>query len=284
MVEIHGQHEQQRLLSGAWQRDILDAFGGHDDLRANVAGAVASWRANEAALRELAVDPAELQRRLELATHAADEIEAAAPRARRSRPAARAPVDRRQRRAHQVAGARPGRVDRAARAEPVTGSRSTRGRQGSWPASTPAKRRLSERLNGLAAEADDVALDLRRLTTALADDPTDASAIEERLGLLYALLRKYGASEEEVLAHAAGARAEADRLAGFESERKRRSADAEVLEQRGARGGGHADRSAPRNRRAAVDGRDGCAHRARLPAGRLRHRPDARRPRCFGRR
>ncbi len=28
LVEIHGQHDQQRLLDEDWQRDLLDAFGG----------------------------------------------------------------------------------------------------------------------------------------------------------------------------------------------------------------------------------------------------------------
>ena len=79
-IEIHGQHEQQRLLSRAWQRDVLDAFGGHEAMRRTVAHHVRDMRANEAALRELTMDPAELERRLELAEHAADEIEAAAPR------------------------------------------------------------------------------------------------------------------------------------------------------------------------------------------------------------
>ena len=31
LVEIHGQHDQQRLLDERWQRDLLDAFGGHAD-------------------------------------------------------------------------------------------------------------------------------------------------------------------------------------------------------------------------------------------------------------
>src|SRR5450759_5719522 len=34
LVEIHGQHDQQRLLDEAWQRDLLDPFGGHGDERA----------------------------------------------------------------------------------------------------------------------------------------------------------------------------------------------------------------------------------------------------------
>ena len=49
LVEIHGQHEQARLLDERWQRDLLDAFGGHEAERAAMAAAVAAWRENEAA-------------------------------------------------------------------------------------------------------------------------------------------------------------------------------------------------------------------------------------------
>jgi DNA repair protein RecN (Recombination protein N) len=77
LVEIHGQHEQQRLLDESWQRDLLDAFGGHEAQRAAVAAAVDRWRANRTALSELAIDPRELARRLELVEHEAAEIAAA---------------------------------------------------------------------------------------------------------------------------------------------------------------------------------------------------------------
>ena len=40
LVEIHGQHDQQRLLDERWQRDLLDAFGGHAELRAAMAASV----------------------------------------------------------------------------------------------------------------------------------------------------------------------------------------------------------------------------------------------------
>ena len=33
LVEIHGQHDQQRLLDERWQRDLLDGYGGHAELR-----------------------------------------------------------------------------------------------------------------------------------------------------------------------------------------------------------------------------------------------------------
>ena len=77
LVEIHGQHDQQRLLDERVQRDLLDAYGGSWVVREAVAGAVERWRANRAALTELTVDPRELVRRLDLAEHEADEIAAA---------------------------------------------------------------------------------------------------------------------------------------------------------------------------------------------------------------
>jgi DNA repair protein RecN (Recombination protein N) len=60
LVEIHGQHEQVRLLDERWQRELLDAFGGHAAERAAVADAVAAWRENEAAIAALAAEPHEL--------------------------------------------------------------------------------------------------------------------------------------------------------------------------------------------------------------------------------
>ncbi|TME78841.1 MAG: hypothetical protein E6I45_13625 [Chloroflexi bacterium] len=77
LVEIHGQHDQQRLLDERWQRDLLDAFGGHEALRAEMAAAVDRWRANQAVLAELSIDPRELERRLAIHEHEAAEIAAA---------------------------------------------------------------------------------------------------------------------------------------------------------------------------------------------------------------
>ncbi len=148
----------------------------------------------------------------------------------------------------------------------------------------PAQEALAERLNGLAAEADDLALDLRRLTAALADELTDVSAIEERLGLLYGLLRKYGGDEQEVLAHAADARAEAERLAGFESERKRRSADAELLEQTAREAASLLTQARRETAGTPFSRSHRCTGRPGLSAGSLCRRPRPGRAGCLGRR
>ena len=90
LVEIHGQRDQGRLLDERWQRELLDAYGGHAAERAVVGAAVAAWRDNEAARASLAIDPVELERRIALLEHEVEEIagarlvpgEAAAIRAR----------------------------------------------------------------------------------------------------------------------------------------------------------------------------------------------------------
>ena len=229
LIEIHGQHDQQRLLQGTWQRDVLDAFGGHAALRAAVTDAVRAMRSNEAALRELVVAPAELERRIELAAFAADEIEAAAPhdgevdelRARL------AVAGNAQRIATLLAEAHSLLVDegRGARDALARASRTT----ADLARLDPTAEDLAGRLDGLAAELDEVALDLRRRENGIAEAAADTESTEARLGILYGLLRKYGESEAAVIEHGEQARAEVERLRGMDVERARRQAEGERL-------------------------------------------------------
>lgn len=229
LVEIHGQHDQQRLLAAAWQRDVLDAHAGHGELRSRVADAVRAWRANDAALRELAVEPAELARRIELAEHAADEIESAAPAIGevdelRARMAVAASGERVRALIGQAHGLLAG-DERNAREQAGVAARTMAELARLDPALAP----LAERVAGLEAELADVGLELRRAADAAAEAAPPAQ-LEERLSLLYGLLRKYGPDEAAALAHAHEARAEGDRLRGMEHERARRAADAAALE------------------------------------------------------
>jgi DNA repair protein RecN (Recombination protein N) len=229
LIEIHGQHDQQRLLHGAWQRDVLDAFGGHDELRAAVAELVEALRSNEAALRELVVDPAELQRRLELAQHAADEIEAAAPR--------EGEVDDLKARLAVAGNAQRIAVLLTEAADDLSGE-SRGAHDGLARASRaaaelarldPSATDIAERLAGLEAELDDVGLELRRRQDQIGEAASDSQAIEERLSTLYDLMRKYGSTEADVMARGEEARAEVERLRDTDSARARREAEADRL-------------------------------------------------------
>ena len=77
LVEIHGQHDQQRLLDEGWQRDLLDAYGGHGDLASRRRERRRAVARQPRRARELAMDPRELLRRLDLLEHEATEIAAA---------------------------------------------------------------------------------------------------------------------------------------------------------------------------------------------------------------
>ena len=225
LVEIHGQHEQQRLLDERWQRDLLDAFGGHHGLRDAMALGVERWRANRAALAELAIEPRELARRLELLEHEATEIEAAGLRPGEAGEL-RARLEAAQ---HGEAIARGASTLRDALVGEGSGARdvtATALREVRALARIDARfEPIAERLAGLEAELDDVAGEVRVLAETVDHDASTLTALEERLSLIYSLERRYGDDEGAVIAHGERARTEVERLAGLEGERARREAE-----------------------------------------------------------
>ena len=225
LVEIHGQHEQQRLLDERWQRDVLDAFGGHETERAEVVDAVGRWRSNRAALDALDIDPRDVARRLEIIEHEAAEIRAARVR----------PGEADEIRARLAAAQHGEAIARGS----ATLHEALAGENGSAREATalavvearglarldPRFEPLADRLTGLEAELDDVAAEARALAEGVDHDPGALAVLEERLGVLYTLFRRYGDDEAAVIAHGERATAEAERLAGVEGERARRETD-----------------------------------------------------------
>jgi len=229
LVEIHGQHDQQRLLDERWQRDLLDAFGGHADARATMADAVERWRANRASLAELAIEPRDLARRVDLLDHEAAEIAAA-----RLRPGEAHEIRTRLTAAqHGETIARGAATvhealtadDAGAREATAMAVREARALARLDPRFAP----LAERLAGLEAELTDVAAEIRGLADAVDHDPVALATLEERLGTIYGLERRYGEDEEAVIAHGERAMAELERLRGLDGERARRQREDAAL-------------------------------------------------------
>ena len=231
LVEIHGQHDQQRLLDERWQRDLLDAFGGNEALRATMAGAVDRWQENRAALVSLELDPRELARRLELAEHEAAEIASARLEPGEAE-AIRARLDAAQ---HGEAIARGGAAlggalageEGSGRDVVAVALREARGLARLDPRFEP----IAERLAGLEAELDDVAASAREVAESVDHDPGELARLSDRLSTIFALERRYGDDEAAVIAHGERAALEAERLRGLDGERARRQADdARLLE------------------------------------------------------
>jgi DNA repair protein RecN (Recombination protein N) len=229
LVEIHGQHEQQRLLDERRQRDLLDAFGGHAVARDAMETAVDRWRANRSVLAGLALDPKELARRLAIVEHEAAEIAAA-----RLRVGEAADLEARLAAAqHGEAIARGSAAVREALAGEGQSSRDTLAeaiRQTQQLARLdPRFEPLAERLAGAEAEMEDVATEVRSLAEGVDHDPAALAAMEERLSIIFGLERRYGDDEAAVIDHGRRAAAEADRLRGVDDERALRVADDERL-------------------------------------------------------
>ncbi len=229
LVAILGQHEQQRLLSGARQRDLLDAFGGHASARSDVAARVGEWRANRDVLSALQVSPEELERQIALARHVVDEVDAVDPQPGevddlRTRLAVLAGAERSMR---MSASIRAALVGEGSGVQDLVASVLHEARE-----MARADARLDPvlaRLAGLEAEAVDIADEFRRAADGLEADLGAVSAMEQRLGDLFGLLRKYGGTEEATLEQAGLMTQEVDRLEGLESERTARAAADEVL-------------------------------------------------------
>ncbi|KRE89152.1 DNA repair protein RecN [Frateuria sp. Soil773] len=74
LVEIHGQHEHQALLSRAHQLDLLDAYAGNEALSAQVRELAVQWRELGARIRKLSGGD-DREQRLELLRHELGELE-----------------------------------------------------------------------------------------------------------------------------------------------------------------------------------------------------------------
>jgi DNA repair protein RecN (Recombination protein N) len=230
VVEIHGQHEQGRLLDERWQRDLLDGFGEHDALRTAVAVAVDRWRVNRAALDAAALDPREVARRIDLLEHEADEVARAGLR----------PGEADEIRARLTAAQHGEAIARGAAALHEALTREGAGARDATAVALseargiarldPRFEPIAERLVGLEAELADVAEDARRLAEDVDHDPRAVAELDARLGLIHGLLRRYGDDEAAVIEHGERAAAEVERLRGLDEERARRQReDARLL-------------------------------------------------------
>ncbi|HEY7527214.1 MAG TPA: DNA repair protein RecN [Candidatus Limnocylindria bacterium] len=226
LAEIHGQHEQQRLLVLERQLALLDRFGDLGATVTTVATAHAAWRATVAQAAEMLADPHELARRMELLRHQVDEVSAAAPRASEDEE-----LERQLRSAsHAEAIARAADAALRALRDEGGGLDALRVAGGELVQAASLDERFSdvaERAAALEAEATELARDVAELGEAVELDPAARAALEERLALLYELKRKYGGTLAEVVGFAESAAAELARLEDQDELRERLRADEE---------------------------------------------------------
>jgi DNA repair protein RecN (Recombination protein N) len=228
LVDLHGQHAHQSLLTPASQRHALDAFGAVDlePLRAarDEVGRI------DAALADLGGDPRARAREVDLLRFQVAELDAAAVE----------DADEGDRLADEeamLADATAAREAGAAAHEALAGERGAADAVAAALAAVtdrPAFAELEERLRSLAAEVTEAGSDLRAAAEAVVDDPERLDAVRQRRALLRDLRRKYGDTLTDVLAYAEEARRRLDELSSHEAraaalDAQRRAAEATVV-------------------------------------------------------
>ncbi len=201
LVEIHGQHQNERLLSPAAQTSFLDRFAGtrHREVVAQYEATFRRLSDATLAADELTEAARTRERELDLLAYQVREIESVAPRTGETEELL----------AEERRGANAERLieDAGAAAAGIGGDggaletieESARALE-NLSALDPGSQELAARARSLGADAGELARDLRRYAESLAADPEQLQSVRDRLAALRALQRKYGGSDADVLA------------------------------------------------------------------------------------
>ena len=253
LVAFFGQHEHRRLALASAQLDLLDGFGGGEQLAlcARLAAAHARTRELDREAEELRARAGTRDRDLDLLAFEIGEIEALDP----SEDDKRALFSERDRlRGMDALIAAAGGAAEAVLPDDDDGgaavllAEAERLAQGVGGVD-PQLDELGARLSALRLEAEDAGRELRRYAGSLEPEPGRLQEVAERLDLYERLERKHGGSVAAVLAHAERCRTDRERLERAEVETERVEAD----------------RAASRAERDALAGRLSAARRAAAP-------------------
>ena len=197
LVELHGQHDDRGLLDPKGHRDLLDSFGGHNDMLTTVSAAYRALRAAEKDLRTAESAQEELRAEEEFLRHAVDELQKLAPEVGEE-----AELDS-CRRLMQGAEKIRAHIAHAAQALGREGAEGMMSDAMRWldGAADAAEGRLEEPLAALSramVELDDAAQGVEACLDALEFNPHDLELAEERLFAIRALARKHTVAPDEL--------------------------------------------------------------------------------------
>ena len=211
LVDLHGPHDHQSLLSAERQLAMLDAYAGADKAHAAYREHHRAWRSKATALDELRHAENASEQEIELLRYQIQEIDAAS-----LKPEDEQDLEDRWRRASNASRL----VETAAAAAAALGSddgvltrladvqRLVRDLE----KLDPSIREQTASLETAVLELQDLEGNLTEYAEALDINPAEAAALEERVNLLESLKRKYGPSLTDVIARRESAAARLDTI------------------------------------------------------------------------
>ncbi|PYM67220.1 MAG: DNA repair protein RecN [Candidatus Rokuibacteriota bacterium] len=216
LVEVHGQHEHQRLLEPARQLELLDRFADAEELRERVAGLVAKFRAARAEAERTRAAERDRAQREDLLRFQLSELDGA-----RLRPGEEEELRQERRRLQHADKLTAGFAEVAALLDDDRDSATARLHRatrilGDLARLDPAVAAPVEPLDAAQAQLEEVLAAVRVLRESVLAEPGRLEAIDERLDVLTRLKRKYGDTEEAMLKFRDEVAAEFDRFARHE--------------------------------------------------------------------
>jgi DNA repair protein RecN (Recombination protein N) len=231
LVSISGQREHQLFLEPEAHLEIIDGFGGLEVERQAYGQTFAELRSLQSELRRLHRQAQERQEKEELHRFQLEEIHNA-----RIQMDEEIQLEVERERLRHVERLRQGAseahqilyLDSGSVLEEVSQCQKIFSDLGNLD---PALKSLAQTLEGVRHQVEDVSLTLRDYIQNIQADPARMEWVEERLHTLKRLMRKYGGSTREVLAHADGLQQELEASESDEVEIAAREEELEKIRQ-----------------------------------------------------
>lgn len=217
LIDIHGQHDNQSLLSPEKHCGFVDSFAGNADLIADYREKYGRLCEIRSKLKKLTTDESSKSQRIDFLTYQIDELEKAEITIgeRDELKARKSLINNSQKVIESLNIAYEALKVDGAGIDMITDAESEIANASAYMETLGE---ASEKITDIRYELEDIAETVRDAMTEVDFDPSELEDIDERLDLLYRLSKKYGDTEEEMLEYLEKARAELDNIA-FSEER-----------------------------------------------------------------
>ncbi|MGN0549666.1 MAG: DNA repair protein RecN [Acutalibacteraceae bacterium] len=219
LIDIHGQHDSQSLLSPEKHCGFVDGFAENAELISDYREKYRRLCEIRNSLKKLTTDESSKSQRIDFLTYQIDELEKSdiTPGERDELKARKALINNSQKVMESLNTAYMALKADGAGIDMISNAESEISNASEYMESLGE---ASEKITDIRYELDDIAELVRDAMSEIEFDPSELDDIEERLDLLYRLSKKYGETEEEMLDYLAKAREELDSIA-FSEEKVR---------------------------------------------------------------
>lgn len=219
LIDIHGQHDNQALLSPEKHCGFVDSFAGNAEIIADYREKYGRLCEVRSKLKKLTTDESSKSQRIDFLTYQIDELEKAeiTPGERDELKARKTLINNSQKVIESLNVAYEALKADGAGIDMITDAESEISDASAY---MEALGEASEKITDIRYELEDIAETVRDAMSEVDFDQSELEEIDERLDLLYRLSKKYGNTEEEMLEYLEKAKTELDNIASSEEKVK----------------------------------------------------------------